>query len=142
MDFLYSFGELHLFFLALTALVILHSDHKGLLYMLGKRDILSSRFVVWSHRLVWIGLIGMILSGAALIAPSWEYWLTQGSFYIKMGLVGVLVMNAFAIGTFAKVATHTPFKELGKDQKLTLLVSGTLSATGWIGASLIGFLFM
>ena len=136
---LYTIGELHVPILALTALVILYSDHKGLLYMLGKHEVLSERFVVWSHRLVWVGLIGMIITGAVLVSGSLEYRLTQGAFYIKMGLVLVLIMNAVAIGKLSKVATHTPFAALSLEQRRTLLVSGMLSAAGWIGAALIAF---
>lgn len=142
MHLLYTFGELHLLLLAFTAIVVLYADYKGLLYMWGKHAVLSPRFVFWSHRFVWIGLIGMILTGAALTAPSWEYRLTQGAFYIKMSMVLVLVINACAIGSFSKVATHTPFTDLEKDQKLQLLVSGTLSVIGWIGSAVIGFFFL
>lgn len=142
MDFLYELGDLHLPVLAFTALAILYSDHKGLMYMLGRHEVLPERFVVLSHRLVWIGLIGMLVTGASLVAPSWEYRLTQGVFYIKMGLVLVLVMNAVAIGKLSEVATHTPFSQLSLEQKRTLLVSGTLSGTGWLGAAIIGFFFL
>ncbi len=132
----------HLFFLGLTALVIIYSDHQGFLYFLGKKETLSYTFLLWSHRLVWIGLIAMIATGVFLTLPAWTYRLQDPAFYVKMGFVLVLVVNAFAIGKLSEVAAERSFSSLQASQKRTLLLSGVLSATSWVGATLVGFLFL
>ncbi len=134
--------ELHLATLALTALIILYSDHQGFEYFRGKKQLLTQSFVTWSHRLVWLGLSGMILTGVIMVVPRWEHFLSDPAFYIKMGMVAVLVVNGYAIGKLSHVATETPFAELPPEHKKTLMLSGFLSATGWIGAAVIGFLFL
>ena len=133
---------LHVATLLLTALFILYSDHQGFLYFRGKKATLSPTFLAWSHRLVWCGLLLMIVSGILLVLPSWEYRLQQPIFYVKMGFVLVLVVNAFAIGTLSRVAAQKPFAMLSLEEKRTLLLSGTLSAVSWVGAATIGFLFL
>ena len=134
--------EVHLAALALTALVILYSDHHAFAYFLGKKQTLTKGFVVWSHRLVWLGLITMITTGVIMVTPRWEHFLADPVFYIKMGMVGVLMVNGFAIGKLSHVATQTPFANLLPEQKRTLLLSGSLSAIGWISSALIGFFFL
>lgn len=131
--------ELHLAILLITAVVILYSDHEGFAYFREKKLTLSKQFVAWSHRLVWAGLLGMLLTGVVLVFPSWEYWLQDPAFYVKMGFVLTLFINAFFIGKLSHVATETPFSLLEQHERQTLLVSGALSAIGWIGAACMGF---
>ncbi len=137
-----EFEEVHLAILAFTALVILYSDHQAFDYFRGKKQLLSKNFVTWSHRLVWAGLIGMITTGVIMVIPTWEYRLQDPAFYIKMGMVAVLIFNAIAIGKLSHVATERPFAELNTEEKRTLMLSGTLSAIGWISATIIGFVFL
>jgi hypothetical protein len=142
MDFVYVLGSAHgLIFLA-TASVILYSDYRGFNYFRGKEKLLSEKFVKWSHLLVWVGLLLMITTGVMLTIPAWEYRLSQPEFYIKMSFVLVLVMNAVAIGKLSKQASVRAFDELPSEDKKTLLVSGGLSALGWIGAATIGAFFL
>ena len=133
---------LHLLTLGLTALVILYSDHKGFEYFTGKAQTLSSSFIAWSHRLVWTGLLGMIVTGVLLAIPRWTFLLQEPTFYVKMGFVAVLIVNAFAIGELSTHTEETPFKELPKEKQRVLLVSGALSAIGWAGAAVIGLFFL
>lgn len=134
--------SLHLFTLLVTTIVIIYSDHEGFAYFRGKKQTLSLQFLEWSHTLVWAGLLGMIATGILLTIPSWTYRLQEPVFYVKMGFVATLVVNAFAIGKLSKVAAIKPFASLATDEKRTLLLSGVLSATGWIGAATIGMLFL
>lgn len=142
MDFLHAFGELHVVVLLATVVVILYSDHQGYRYLRGQQSTLSAQFVRRSHRLVWVGLIGMIATGVALTLPAWEYRLSEPAFYVKMWFVLVLLMNGIAIGKLSRVASTTPFSELTPPQQRTLLVSGGLSALGWSGAIVMGLLFL
>lgn len=133
---------LHLTILAFVALVVLYSDHQGFLYFTGKKQMLSARFIERSHALVWAGLAGMIISGILIALPRWMFLLQEPAFYIKLGLVGVLLVNAFAISELSVHATEVPFKELPKEKQRVLIVSGALSGMGWIGAAIIGFFFL
>jgi hypothetical protein len=134
--------SLHLFALALTALVVFYSDHEGFAYFTGKKQVLSHTFVTWSHRLVWVGLLSMIATGVLMVLPAWEYYLSDSVFMIKMSFVAVLIVNAFAIGKLGEVATEKPFAALTTDEKRTLIISGFLSGVSWVGAATIGFLFL
>lgn len=134
--------ELHLAFLAFSALVILWSDHLGFLYFIGKKQTLPLNQLKWSHRLVWLGLLGMIGSGALLLLPAWEFYLQDPVFLTKMAFVLVLVINGFAIGFLLPIATKVPFTQLPNSKKFLLGLSGAASATGWIGAALIGFFWL
>jgi uncharacterized membrane protein len=142
LESLYGLGELHGLLVTATALFILYTDHKGYQYFTGKVATLSERFVHRSHQLVWAGLLSIIATGALLFSESWQYRLSEPAFLIKMGFVAVLLMNAFAIGSLSRKASTTPFAQLDPNQKKTLLVSGGLSAMGWVGAIVIGLFFL
>jgi hypothetical protein len=139
---LYMLGAFHGITVLITALFIIYSDHQGYLYFRGKKQTLSPTFITWSHRIVWIGLAIIILTGAALAIPTWEYRLTQGVFYVKMGFVLVLLMNAVAIGKLSHKASNTPFAALSPTEKKTLTVSGALSFLGWVSAAFIGYFLL
>lgn len=134
--------DIHLLALAVTALMILYSDHEGFSYFRGKKQTLSPRFVELSHRCVWIGLATMIATGVVMVLPEWEYYLADPVFYLKMGIVAVLVVNAFAIGTLSRLATLRPFADLSLDERRTLVISGALSAAGWVSAAAIGYFLL
>ena len=142
MNSLYFLGELHGIIILILAVIILYTDHKGFQYFTGKVETLPERFVRRSHLLVFTGLILMIVTGIILTVPAWEYRLSDPTFYIKMGFVLVLIMNSFAIGQLSKKSTSTPFSELTSGEKQTLMVSGALSAAGWVGAAIIGIFFL
>jgi len=133
---------LHLIALALTAIVILYADHEGFQYFRGKKATLSRKFITLSHRLIWTGFVTMIVSGVFLVLPEWEYRLQEPVFYVKMGLVLILFMNALTIQKLSHVAVDRRFDELSVDVQKTLVLSGALSGIGWVGAALIGFLFL
>lgn len=142
MEFLFELGEIHALLLLATAVVIVYSDHQGFLYFRGTKETLSRNFIVWSHRLVWTGLALIILTGVLLTILAWEYRLSEGVFWIKMGFVAVLLMNGIAIGSLSHKSTTTPFASLSKAEQKTLLVSGVLSFTGWVSAAIIGYFIL
>jgi hypothetical protein len=134
--------SVHLISLFLTVGVILVADHHAFEYLRGKRPFLSLRFVQWTHRLVWAGLIGMIVSGAFLAYPLWEYLKNEPAFYVKMGFVLTLCVNAFFIAHLSETATVRSWGELTRDERMLFLLSGSLSVIGWIGSAVIGFFFL
>lgn len=138
----FELTTIHLVILAVTAIVIVYADHEAFAYFRGKKQLLSAKRIHRLHILVWCGLIGMILTGILLTIPTWEYRLTQPEFYIKMGLVLTLVVNAGFISKVSGIATKTPFLQLTPHEKVVLLVSGAVSAGCWIGAGVIGYFFL
>jgi hypothetical protein len=130
--------SLHLLALAFVALVILIADHDGFAYIRGKKQLLNAAKVSRLHNLVWLGLIGMLATGLALLADEPDV-LEESAFYVKMLMVLALFINGVAIGQLSKLSTITPFANLTKKQKLSLLLSGAISASCWIGAALLGF---
>lgn len=59
----------------------------------------------------------MLVTGTLMITPEWEYFLQEPAFYIKMGLVAVLIINALAIGKLSRIATELPFTLLTTEEK-------------------------
>jgi hypothetical protein len=133
---------IHLSTLLVTVIAILYADHLGFEYLRGKRVTIPLVTSNRLHTIVWIGLITMIASGVLLTLREWEELLTEPVFYVKMGFVLVLVMNALAIGKMSHLSSVHPFKELSPEVQKTLLVSGALSVSGWIGAAVIGMFFL
>lgn len=130
---------LHLAILAYAAWNILHADHLGFRWMTGKVNILEAADIRKYHRRVWIGLVGMIVTGFVMFWPVREYLLGRWQFLLKISFVLALVANGFAIGSIQKVATRKSFKELTLKEKLPLLVSGGVSTLGWTGAAIMAF---
>ena len=132
---------LHLLSLAFVAIVIVLADHDGYLYMRGKKAVLNAVKVKRLHQLAWVGLGAMIVTGMLLIAEE-PGVLEEGAFGVKMLMVLALLVNGFVIGRLSALSTTTPFANLSFGQKLSLLGSGAVSVSCWIGASLIGFNFL
>lgn len=123
-----------------TILTVLYSDEQGLMWVLGKRELLDPKRVELLHHMVSVGLAGILLTGGLLFIPQASYLLTQTTFLVKMGFVLALVINGFLIGAVSETATHTPFKALSKGQRTRLIASGLVSGAGWAGAFLCGLL--
>jgi hypothetical protein len=133
---------IHLTTLAITAIAILYADHLGFQYMRGTRQYLDHSRTVLLHRIVWTGLIGMMISGLFLLMPQWEFLKDDPVFQLKMAFVAVLVLNAFAIGKLSKITSEQSFAGLPSHMKMVLLISGGLSFMGWVGAFIIGYFYL
>lgn len=131
----------HLTILACTALVILYTDHLGFRYFRGREQVLSAASVYRLHYAVWVGLLGMLATGAYMAWPALPILLTLPLFQLKMGFVAALFINALCIGFFIKTATVTPYDALTWQQKAPLLISGAVSTVSWIGAVTAAILF-
>jgi hypothetical protein len=123
-----------------TGLLVLFADEQGLMWILGKKETLSPRRIHLLHILVSVGLAGIVTTGVLMVLPWPEYYLAQTTFQIKMGFVGVLVVNAFFIGHLSRIATAHAFKNVPSKQRVLLLVSGAISVAGWLGALVCGLL--
>lgn len=134
--------EVHLAVLALTVIAILWADHLGYQYLRGVKTTLDKVLVTRLHYAVWVGLIGMIVTGGIMAYDRWGYLSTLPVFQLKMGFVAVLVINSFFIGALMNRATERSFASLTQTERLQLMASGVLSAVGWIGAASIGLFFL
>lgn len=130
---------LHLLVLLYAVWNIFHADHLGLKWITGKINVLHKEDIRKYHVRVWIGLIGMIITGFIMFWPMHEYLLTRWQFLLKISFVIALVANGFAIGSIQDVATKKRFKELTLREKIPLFISGAVSSIGWIGAAIMAF---
>lgn len=130
---------LHLISLIVTAPVILYADHMGFQYLTGRVQTIGARKVEWTHRLVTDGIILLIVTGVLITIPMWAIMLENPLFYAKLAFVATLVLNGLFIGQLMNKATATPFANLSAEEKRFLLVSGAVSAAGWVATILIGF---
>lgn len=130
---------IHLWSLIITAPVILYADHMGFLYFTGRVQTLSVKKVEWTHRLVFLGLLFLISTGAVLTIPMWAIMFENPFFYAKLAFVATLILNGIFIGKLMKKSTTTPYALLSRDEKIFLMISGAVSLCGWVASVLIGF---
>ena len=83
----------HVGFIIATVLVVLYADEQGLMWVLGRKPTLSHSRLKLLHTLVWIGLCGILTTGALLVWDGIAYYLTNPLFLAKMFFVLVLVLN-------------------------------------------------
>lgn len=133
--------SIHLFALCVTAIFIIIADHDGFRYITGKAETLNPKRVRFLHWAVMLGLGTMIATGATLLADE-TGWLGEPIFQVKMLMVLALVINAFLISKLSHVAFEKSFASLPLSKKLTLLVSGAVSFSCWVGAATIGLFFL
>lgn len=126
-----SFG----FVLGVTAL----ADKDAFAWLRGKVHTLERERMHRYHLFIWAGLLSLIGSGVFLLYPTRLYLLTEFLFLIKLLFVGILVTNGILIGRLMHVALLKPFAALTRHEKLSLLLSGAISAFSWGAAALIAF---
>ena len=131
---------IHIFAICITGLVVLYSDEQGLRWMLGKVEVLNARRIAFLHGVVSIGLPLVILTGGLMAVPALDYYLQNPVFIVKMGFVGVLIVNGLYIGKVASLASTRSFASLTSHERFPLFISGTFSVLGWAGAILGGLL--
>ncbi|MCE9644293.1 hypothetical protein K8Q93_03585 [Candidatus Parcubacteria bacterium] len=131
----------HIGILCLTALAILLADHDAFTYFRGTKQVLDRKKTMLLHRLVWIGLLGMIATGFLLFWPTRDYLLSGQSptFFKKMFFVAVLAVNALFIGRLMNVAFERSFAALSKNEKFWLFASGAISTICWLSAAACAF---
>lgn len=130
---------LHLVLLIITAPAILYADHMGFQYMTGRILTVNAKKVAWVHWTVSLGLLLLVITGILVTIPLWAIMLKNPLFYAKLALVVTLTINGFFINTLMKKATTTAYVNLSDSEKKFLIVSGAVSACGWIATIVIGF---
>jgi hypothetical protein len=124
------------------SLVIL-ADIIGLLWVFGKIQNLPKKFILATHRFIWVGLFISVTSGLVLFWDSREYLLTLPAFYTKVLFVFALLVNSFVISKHLRRALEVKsFSDLGKKEKLLFFASGAFSTISWaavvISANMLG----
>lgn len=124
----------HLLILFCIFCVLLVAHYTGFQWFRGLSPTLTLRSVKRLHTVMWICLTLMVVTGAVLFWPQRTSLITQLAFWIKMGFVLTLFINAFFIGRLMHIATVQTFSSLTKNEKLLFLSSGLLSVSAWGGA--------
>ena len=117
----------------LIALVVL-ADTLGFLWVLGKKETLDRRMLSRIHNAIWVGLGVMLLAGAIMAYPYFDYLRTLTPFLVKMGFVAALIINSFVIGKHIPITTERPYATLTREEKAPLFLSGAVSTISWAGA--------
>ena len=126
---------IHIASLCVAAAGMFYADSQAFGWLIGKKDLLLHTHLKRAHDIVGFALVGLITTGLALFWPMREYLVEQPMFWAKMGFVLALVVNAFAIERLMHVPTRSPFHSLRKKEKLSLMISGAVSAVSWLGAA-------
>jgi hypothetical protein len=130
---------IHIIFAVLSFCIVVVADSYGFSWIRGKRQTLAPKWLSTLHYAMWIGLVGLIVTGAMMAYPMREYLLTRPQFIAKMGFVLALVVNGFAIGNLLRIAERGPYATIPKATKVKLFISGAISTVSWIGAATLAF---
>jgi len=104
------------------------------------------RILERGSRMVWLGLLIIVLSGLALFILDPLHYISSSKFLVKMTIVAVLIIN----GYFFHVL-HIPLLKSRVGKRLAsmadfnrarqwLLASGAISFVSWTGAIILGFM--
>lgn len=101
-------------------------------------------FLKLASRVVWVGVIILIISGLFIFFEDTGKYLSSSKFLAKMTIVGVIVINGIIFHI-----SHIPFlhrhinlqlslsKEF-KDKMSSLMISGVISIVSWLSALVLG----
>ena len=131
---------LHIICIIGTLLLVAYTDEQALLWVLGKKQRLDERKIMFLHHAIAIGLALLLVTGGLLYARAATRYLADPTFIIKMVAVAALIINTYFIGKFSPLAITHSFKELTPQQRLPLFISGAVSGIGWVTALVCGLL--
>ena len=130
---------LHISALLFVVCVMAVSDHDAFDWVRGKKPILESRHVHLYHRLVWAGLLTLIVTGAWMAYPLIGFLIHDTAFILKMLFVGILFVNGHLIGRLAHTSTTRTYASLSWSEKTPLLASGAISVVAWLSTATLAF---
>ena len=131
---------IHLAILCITVVGIILADKYALSWVRGVNQVLDAKRLKKYHYWVGVGLIGMIITGVVMYSGKTdELNVSNLAFVGKMCFVGLLVINSFVIGALTRVATVRTYASLTLKEKMPLMISGIVSAVGWVGAITLAF---
>jgi hypothetical protein len=112
----------------------------------GRIDREELRFMKLGSKLVWSGLILLVISGALLVSTDPERYLSSGKFLAKMSIVGIIILNGavFHLIHIPHIRNHLglKFAESATFIKRApfLLASGAISGVSWVSTVILGML--
>ena len=127
-------SDIHVLFVFVTLALVVTADGHGFLWLIGKLEVLPRPRMELLHKLIWGGLSVIITTGAIMFLFYQDYLVTVTAFWIKMGFVLALLINAFFIGKLAHKSYSRPFVLLTHDERIPLIISGAVSTVAWVGA--------
>ena len=104
------------------------------------------RFMRLGSKMVWIGIIILVISGSLLFSLNVERYLTSGKFLAKMTIVAILIANGaiFHLSHIPRlhkhVGAHFPSSDEFVRKSSMLIVSGVISVISWTSALILGAL--
>jgi hypothetical protein len=126
----------HLAALVLGMGAVLSLDWFGLMWMLGRQDLLALvRAAQVAHTPIWLGLAGLSVSGV-LLAPDTSAPLTM----VKLVAVLVVALNGLSAATVQRRLLALGGGKPPRRLLLTAVLVATVSQAGWWTATLVGFL--
>lgn len=133
------FLKIHAATILLLMPTILYADSIGLAWVRGVTPVVSKRELAFVHRVVFVGLTLMVLSGALMAYPYLGFLLSERSFLLKMPFVLALIVNGIFIERSLEVAALRPYASLTDAEKRKLHVFGAISSISWLTAIACGF---
>lgn len=130
----YQIKEVHGMLAGLTFLLVILSDLYGLSWVLGIQKFLNSKVLNFLHKVVFLSLGILILSGLSMVILQSEEFLLNIVFWAKMFFVTVLFWNAFRIGKEVELPSVKMFTSLSASEKKHMLIVGFTSIVSWVSA--------
>lgn len=99
-----------------------------------------------TSRIIWVGLLILLLSGIGLVSERPEIFLNSQKFWAKMSIIGVIITNGLVFHFL-----HFPILRMGINKKFTatnmiiknrtiLVLSGAISVLSWTMTIILGVL--
>lgn len=128
----------HILGIGFAIAYIFQADKQAFAWVFGKTETFDTQVMHTIHRMMWIGLGTIVISGIFLTVPRWDYLIQQPLFIMKILFVGILFFNGILIGRLMDSASGRSFASLSNSEKIQLMASGAFSTIGWLGAITLG----
>lgn len=129
----------HLISLTFVVVCVFLSDKMAMSWIRGTKQTLPENKLHLFHRLVWLGLGLMIVTGFFMFWERRDYLLHRPAFLVKMFFVGLLFINSFFVGKLLPIAIIRPYASLTMKEKIPLFLSGVISTVSWVSAAILAF---
>jgi len=106
----------------------------------------EARIMDMTSRIVWVGILILLLSGIGLVTQRPEIFLNSEKFWAKMTIVGIIVANGLVFHFLYKpVFRRSVGKEFSQSSEIIkmrhwIVASGAVSAVSWSFAIILGVL--
>ena len=145
MDFKTAFTIIHLFGVVIGGGGAFASD---LIFFSSVKDRKISptemRFLHLGSKMVWLGLLIIIISGIFIFFSDIDKYLNSSKFLAKMTIVGIIILNGFVFHIshlprlHRHINLHFPSSAEFKKNAPLLVASGAVSMVSWTSAIILG----